>query len=87
MNMDVSMRQRALTVLRGEKPTRLPFITRLEAWYKSHTRTNTLPEHLRGLSLVLDGSSLHHHSHFDYVVWRSNRLSMASHYIKATNRS
>jgi hypothetical protein len=51
MNIDISMRQRALTVLRGEKPTRLPFITRLEAWYKSHTRTNTLPEHLRGLTL------------------------------------
>ena len=51
MNKDASMRQRALTVLRGEKPARLPFITRLETWYKSHTRTNTLPEHLHGLTL------------------------------------
>lgn len=51
MNMDAGMHQQALTVLRGEKLTRLPFITRLEAWYKSHTRTNTLPEHLRGLTL------------------------------------
>jgi hypothetical protein len=51
MNKTQGMRQRALTVLQGEMPRRLPFITRLEAWYKSHTRTNTLPEHLRGLTL------------------------------------
>jgi len=49
--MDVGMRQRALSVLRGEKPKRLPFITRLEAWYKSHSRTNTLPGHLQGMTL------------------------------------
>jgi len=46
-----SMRQRALAVLRDEMPPRLPFITRLEAWYRSHTRANTLPESLRGLTL------------------------------------
>ena len=51
MNDNASMRQRALAVLRGEMPARLPFITRLEAWYKSHTRNNTLPEPLRGLTL------------------------------------
>ncbi len=45
------MRERMLTVLSGGKPARLPFITRLETWYKSHTRTNTMPEHLQGLSL------------------------------------
>ena len=52
MNNDAGMRQRALTVLRGEMPMRLPFITRLETWYKSHTRTNSLPEHLRGFTLA-----------------------------------
>jgi hypothetical protein len=51
MNKDHGMHQRAVAVLRGETPTCLPFITRLETWYKSHLRTNTLPEHLRGLSL------------------------------------
>ncbi len=45
------MRQRLLTVLRGEKPAHLPFITRLETWHKSRIRTNTIPEHLRGLTL------------------------------------
>jgi hypothetical protein len=51
MDGSASMRQRALMVLRGEMPQRLPFITRLEAWYKSHARANTLPERLQGLTL------------------------------------
>jgi hypothetical protein len=51
MNDNGSMRQRALTVLRGERPQRLPFITRLDAWYKSHARTYTLPQPLRELTL------------------------------------
>ncbi len=51
MSANASMRQRALAVLHNEMPARLPFITRLEAWYKSHTRANTLPEPLRGLTL------------------------------------
>lgn len=46
-----SMRQRALAVLRNEMPPLLPFITRLETWYKSHTRTNTLPASLQGMTL------------------------------------
>ena len=46
-----SMRQRALAVLRDEMPPRLPFITRLETWYKSHVRTGTLPERFRGMTL------------------------------------
>jgi hypothetical protein len=51
MNANASMRQRALAVLRNERPRRLPFITRLEAWYESHTRMNTLPERFQGLTL------------------------------------
>src|SRR5512142_1653085 len=46
-----SMRQRAQAVLRGELPPRLPFITRLETWYKSHVRTDTLPERFHGMTL------------------------------------
>ena len=45
------MRERALAALRGEMPPRLPFITRLETWYKGHIRRGTLPERFRGLSL------------------------------------
>ena len=51
MEREASMRQRALAVLRNEMPRRPPFITRLEAWYKSHTRAGTMPERFRGLSL------------------------------------
>jgi hypothetical protein len=49
--MNPSIRERTLTVLRGDKPLRLPFVTRLETWYKSHLRTNTIPEYLQGLTL------------------------------------
>jgi hypothetical protein len=45
------MRQRALAVMAGVTPDRLPFITRLETWYKSHLRTGTLPSEFRGMSL------------------------------------
>jgi hypothetical protein len=51
MDGTASMRQRALAVLRDEMPPRLPFITRLEAWYRSHTRLGTMPDRFRGLSL------------------------------------
>jgi hypothetical protein len=40
-----------LAVLKGEKPARIPFVTRLESWYKSLTRNKTLPERFRGMSL------------------------------------
>lgn len=45
------MRQRALAVMQGKQPDRLPFITRLETWYKSHQRTGTLPAEFREMSL------------------------------------
>ena len=44
-------RERALTVLRGEIPRRLPFVTRLETWYTAHQRSRTLPEKFHGLTL------------------------------------
>lgn len=40
---ELSQRELAWRVLRGEMPPRLPFITRLEAWHRSHQRTQTLP--------------------------------------------
>jgi hypothetical protein len=51
MEEGMSMRAPALAALRGEVPARLPFITRLETWYKSHIRQGTLPERFRGLTL------------------------------------
>ena len=45
------MRQRALGVMQGRQPDRIPFITRLETWYKSHQRTGTLPAEFREMTL------------------------------------
>ena len=45
------MRQRALAVMQGKQPDRIPFITRLETWYKSHQRTGTLPAEFREMTL------------------------------------
>ncbi len=47
-----NIRQRVLSVLKGEKPDRLPFVDRLELWYASHTLHGTVPEDYRGLSLT-----------------------------------
>jgi hypothetical protein len=41
----------ALAAMDRQQTGRLPFITRLETWYKAHTRTNSLPAEYRGLSL------------------------------------
>ena len=47
-----NIRQRVLSVLKGEKPDRLPFIDRLELWYASHKRHGTIPEDYRDLTLT-----------------------------------
>jgi hypothetical protein len=50
--MEISTTTRdAMTVINREATGRLPFITRLETWYKSHQRTATLPERYAALSL------------------------------------
>ncbi len=44
-------RERILAAIRGEPVDRLPWVPRLEFWYRAHTRRGTMPAHLRGLSL------------------------------------
>lgn len=51
-----SVHDRINAVLRGVKPDRLPFITRLELWYKAHRHNGTLPHELSELSLT----EIHH---------------------------
>lgn len=48
----MTVQERVNTVLRRQKPDRLPFIDRLEVWYRVHTRAGTLPEEYRGLSVT-----------------------------------
>lgn len=47
-----SIYDRVLSVLKGKKPDRLPFIGRLELWHKGLTWTGTLPERFRGMTLT-----------------------------------
>ena len=44
-------RERALTAIRGETPDRIPWIPRLEFWYRAALRKGTLPKEWTGLTL------------------------------------
>lgn len=44
-------RQRLVAVLNGEPPDRIPFIPRMELWYRAHSLAGTLPEQWRSASL------------------------------------
>jgi hypothetical protein len=46
-----TLRDRAVEVLQGQVPDRLPFVDRLEVWYASHRQAGTLPAEFEGLSL------------------------------------
>jgi hypothetical protein len=46
-----TMHRRVTAVLQGQTPDRLPFIGRLEAWYRSHTRSVSLPPPFTHLAL------------------------------------
>ena len=50
--------QRILAAIRGEVPDRIPFVPRLEFWYRARRRNGTLPPELRDLSLVEIASHL-----------------------------
>ena len=45
-------RERMLAAIHGEVPDRLPWVPRLEFWYRARSRNGTLPPELRGLSLI-----------------------------------
>lgn len=47
-----SIHSRVLTALEGGKPCRIPFIDRLELWYRGLFRTGRLPTEFRELSLT-----------------------------------
>jgi len=44
-------RERILAILAGDKPDRMPWIPRLEIWYRAHRKQNTLPEPYQDMSL------------------------------------
>jgi hypothetical protein len=46
-----TMRDRVTAILQSKKPDCLPFIDRMEIWYKSKFRDDTLPAKFKGMSL------------------------------------
>ena len=46
-----SQRERLRAVFRGEKPQRIPFIDRMDVWYRAKQRTGPMPARFAGLSL------------------------------------
>jgi len=47
-----TMHDRVVATLEGQKPDHLPFIDRMEIWYRTHTSTGTLPEEFKQMSLT-----------------------------------
>jgi hypothetical protein len=45
-------RERILAAIRGDVPDRLPWLPRLEFWYRAKLRDGTLPPEFRGLTLM-----------------------------------
>jgi Uroporphyrinogen decarboxylase (URO-D) len=44
-------RERILAAIRGDMPDRMPWVPRLEFWYRARLRNDTMPAALRGLNL------------------------------------
>src|SRR5271157_2859272 len=44
-------RERILAAIRGDVPDRMPWVPRLEFWYRARVRNGTMPAALRGLTL------------------------------------
>jgi len=54
-NLDIekhSIRDRVISILNGQTPDRLPFIDRMDFWYKYHIQKGTLPDEYLGMTLV-----------------------------------
>jgi len=49
---NMTIHDRVEAIFKGKKPDRIPFIDRLEVWYRCHNRSGTLPEKFQGMSLT-----------------------------------
>ena len=47
----MTFRERILAVINGERPDRIPWVPRLEIWYKAHATMGTLPAKYQGWTL------------------------------------
>jgi len=50
--LTVNNRERILAAIGGEVPDRLPWVPRLDFWYRAQAYLGILPKELRGLTLI-----------------------------------
>jgi hypothetical protein len=49
--VNMTNRERMLTIIEGKRPDRIPWIPRLRLWYNYHRNAGTLPDKYRGWAL------------------------------------
>ena len=63
----MKINDRVLAVLQGRKPDRIPFISRMDFWYRGLSCQDKIPEPYRGMSL----SEIHQAIGFGQEDWLS----------------
>ena len=79
--------ERILAAVRGEVPDRIPWIPRLEFWYRARLRRGNMPDDLRGLSLrdVADRLGVGYYASVPDFTEREEETDMADHGIGIFN--
>ena len=74
-------RERILATIRGDVPDRIPWVPRLEFWYRARNRRGDMPDHLRGLSLeqVTEQLGVAHYASVPDFTAREEPTDMADH--------
>ena len=47
----LTVKERVTSIIKGETPNQLPFIDRMELWYRHHSKTDTMPERYAKMGL------------------------------------
>jgi uroporphyrinogen-III decarboxylase len=74
-------RERILSAIRGEVPDRIPWVPRLEFWYRARRRSGNMPAGLLGLSLreVTERLGVGHYASVPDFTEREEETDMADH--------
>lgn len=74
-------RERVLAAIRGEAPDRIPWVPRLEFWYRARLRRGDMPAGLRGLSLpeITQRLGVGHYASVPDFTEREEETDMADH--------
>jgi uroporphyrinogen-III decarboxylase len=73
--------ERIMAAIRGEVPDRIPWVPRLEFWYRARLRRGNMPANLRGLSLreVTERLGVGHYASVPDFTEREEETDMADH--------